>query len=121
MIPSVQGHVSNMRLLPTPWPRISFWQIVTIHEPWITVHEVWLSSQHFSLQTESRKLSPMYICPYVINRIINPSVVTLKAPTISCFMFHASSLFSSTFIVIVQNTTTFEALLLINMMKDIEN
>ncbi|KAK7891460.1 hypothetical protein WMY93_023423 [Mugilogobius chulae] len=40
---------------------------------------VWLSSRDLPLQVDSRKLAPKYIGPYVVDRIINPSVGQLKA------------------------------------------
>lgn len=42
--------------------------------------QVWLSSRDLPLQTDSRKMTPRYIGPYTIDRILNPSAVRLKLP-----------------------------------------
>lgn len=41
---------------------------------------VWLSSQNIPLKGETRKLSPRFLGPFTVDRIINPSAVRLKLP-----------------------------------------
>ena len=48
--------------------------------PYALGQSVWLSSKNIPLLTESKKLSPRFIGPFPIVRLINPSAVRLRLP-----------------------------------------
>lgn len=59
--------------------------------------KVWLSSRNIPRNTESRKLSPHYTAPFVIDKIISSSAVKLKVPENMRIhpVFHASQVKSA--------------------------
>lgn len=90
-VPSIQHHLQRCKNI---WKRTQAALLKTTArtKAWADKHRtpsplynegqsVWLSAKNIPLKTDSRKLSPRYLGPFKITKVISPTAVRLELPT----------------------------------------